>query len=56
MLYSSYTMDTSGLPDMYTRGLRVYISVKPRVDMVYLICIIATPSGKQKAVHCKFII
>ena len=36
-----YTMDTSGLPDIYTRslraagrGLRLYISGKPRVDMV----------------------
>ena len=39
MLYGSYTMDTSGLTDMYTRGLRVYKSGKPRVDMI---CIIAT--------------
>ena len=30
----SYTMDTSGLPDMYTLSPRVYISGKPRVDMV----------------------
>jgi len=26
-------MGTSGLPDMYTRGLRVYISGEPRVHM-----------------------
>ena len=33
-IFSSYTMGTSGLPDIYTRGLRVYISGKPRVYMV----------------------
>ena len=27
--FNSYTMGTSGLPDIYTRGLRVYISGKP---------------------------
>ena len=38
-LCNSYTMGTSGLPDIYTRGpqargLRVYISGEPRVPMV----------------------
>ena len=36
-------MGTSGLPDMYTRcpraaGPRVYISGKPRVPMLQLLC------------------
>ena len=31
------------------RGLRVYISSKPQVDMVLLKCALATPSGMQKA-------
>ena len=38
-IFNSYTMGTSGLPDIYTRGpqargLRVYISGEPRVHMV----------------------
>ena len=41
-------MDKSGLPicTPKARGLKVYISGKPRMDMV---CAIATPSGMQKA-------
>ena len=31
---NSYTMGTSGLSDIYTRGPRVYISGKPQVPMV----------------------
>ena len=39
VIFNSYTIGTSGLPDIYTRGLqaqalRVYISGKPRVHMV----------------------
>ena len=34
VIFNSYTMGMSGLPDIYTRGLRVYISGEPRVHMV----------------------
>ena len=42
-LINSYTMGTSGLLDIYTRGpqargLRMYISGEPRVPMVQLLC------------------
>ena len=33
-LFNSYTMGMSGLPDIYTRGPRVYISGEPRVPVV----------------------
>ena len=35
---NSCNIGTSGLPDMYTRGPRVYISGKPRVSMLLLLC------------------
>ena len=31
-------MGMSGLPDIYARGLSVYISGKPQVHMVQLLC------------------
>ena len=37
-IFGCYTMGTNGLPDIYTRGLRVYISGKPQVHMVQLLC------------------
>ena len=33
-IFNSYTMGMSGLPDIYTRSLRVYISGEPQVPMV----------------------
>ena len=43
----SCNMGTSGLPDMYTRSPRVYISGKPRVHMLQLLCTMAPPTGKH---------
>ena len=44
MLY--FNIGMSGFPDMYTRGLRVYISGKPRVHMSQLLCAMAPPTSK----------
>ena len=37
-IFNSCNTGTSGLPDMYTRGLRVYISGRPRVPVLQLLC------------------
>ena len=45
-------MGTSGLPDIHTRdpraeGVRIYISGKPRVPMVQLICAILSITANR---------
>ena len=37
VVYIRYAMITRGLPDIYTLGLRVYISSKPLMLMVLLL-------------------
>ena len=44
MAHNSCNMDTRGLPDVYTLGPPLYISVKPLVHMLQLLNIASSPA------------